>query len=149
MTIIEKTTYRAATLPEAPERATLAEAEADEVRGVELAAYLALLPGVSNAQWEKVAAARAAARAADRDADRDAARDAARVAAWDAVWVAGRAAAWDAAGAAVAVRFAAWEAAMALVVRDRITTEHFEILVAPMRAAGIDFDNLTGSEDDR
>jgi hypothetical protein len=151
MTIIEKTTYRAATLPEAPERATLAEAEADEVRGVELAAYLALLPGVSDAQWEKVGAAWDTAWGASRDAAWGAARGAARVAAWYAdrvkAWYAAREAAWDAGRASA--RDAAWDAAIALVVRDRITPGQFETLVAPMRAAGIDFDNLTGSEDDR
>ena len=30
--------------------------------------------------------------------------------------------------------------AAALVVRDLITVEQFEMLVAPMRAAGVDFD---------
>jgi hypothetical protein len=143
MTIIEKTTYRAATLPEAPERATRAEAEADEVRGVELAAYLALLPGVSDAQWEKVDAARGAVWDAARAAVWAPVRDAARASAWDAAAV--RVSAWDADAAWDAV----WGAAMALLVRDQITTEHFETLVAPMRAAGIDFDNLTESEDDR
>jgi hypothetical protein len=159
MTIIEKTTYKSATLPEAPERATLAEAEADEVRGVELAAYLKLLPGVSDAQWEKVAAVWDADWAADWAAGRAAGRAAAWVAARAAVWAsvrdAARASAWDAAavrvsaGDAAAAWDAVWGAAMALLVRGQITTEHFETLVAPMRAAGIDFDNLTGSENDR
>ena len=61
MNIIETHVYQSATLQEAPERATRTEAEADEARGVELAAYLALLPGLTAEQW---VAARDAARAA-------------------------------------------------------------------------------------
>ena len=49
---------------------------------------------------------------------------------WDATWV------------------AAWVAARALVVRDLISTEQFDILTAPMRAAGIDFDALTAPDRD-
>ena len=51
-------------------------------------------------------------------------------------------AAWDAAEAAAeaAARDAAWDAARALVVRDKITAEQFEILVKPMRAAGVVFE---------
>ena len=79
--------------------------------GAEVAAFLDLLPTLTNTQW-------AAAWDAARDAAWDAARDAARDAAWDA--------------ALAAVR--------ALVVRDLITTTQFDILTAPMRAAGIDFD---------
>ena len=104
MNIIVKRVYQSATLPGAPERATRAEAEADEARGIELAAYLALLPGLTAEQW-------------------DAARDAAWSATWSAVW-----------------------GANALVVRDLISVEHFDILTAPMRAAGIDFDNLAPHE---
>ena len=132
MNIIEKHVYQSATLPGAPERATRTEAEADEARGVELAAYLALLPGLTAEQW-------VAARVAARDAGRDAARDAG----WDAAWDAARDAAWDAA------RDAGWDAGRAgeaLVVRDLISAEHFDILTAPMRAAGIDFDNLAPHE---
>ena len=50
MNIIEKHVYQSATLPGAPERATRTEAEADEARGIELAAYLALLPGLTAEQ---------------------------------------------------------------------------------------------------
>jgi len=124
MNIIEKHVYQSATLPGAPERATRTEAEADEARGVELAAYLALLPGLTAEQW-------VAARVAARDAGRDAARDAG----WDAAWDAARDAGWD-----------AGRAGEALVVRDLISAEHFDILTAPMRAAGIDFDNLAPHE---
>ena len=143
MTINEKTTttFTATTLPGAPPRETRAEAEADEARGIELAAYLAVLPTLTEEQWERVAsqgasqyAARVAARVAawgaaweaERDAERDAAWDAARDAAQDA-WVAGG---------------AAW-AACAIVVRDLITPDQFDTLTAPMRAAGVDFDGLT------
>jgi len=140
MNIIEKHVYQSATLPGAPERATRTEAEADEARGVELAAYLALLPGLTAEQW-------VAARVAARDAGRDAARDAG----WDAAWDAARDAAWDAGWDAAwdAARDAGWDAGRAgeaLVVRDLISAEHFDILTAPMRAAGIDFDNLAPHE---
>ena len=81
--------------------------------GVEVAAFLELLPTLTRTQWS-----------------------AARDAAWDAAWVA----ACDA--ARVAARDAAWDAAWALVVRDLISTDHFDVLTAPMRAAGIDFDAL-------
>ena len=82
-----------------------------------VSAYLAKLPGLTPEQWT---------------AARTAARDAARAAAWTAAWAAARDAARDAAWTA------AWTAE-ALVVRDLITPEQFDILVAPMRAAGIDF----------
>ena len=144
MNIIEKHGYQSATLPGAPERATRAEAEADEARGIELAAYLALLPGLTAEQW--VAAgdvarvvAQDAARVVAQDAARDAARDAAWGAAWDATW----SVAWD------ATRVATWGAtwgANALIVRDLISAKHFDTLASPMRAAGIDFDNLAPHE---
>jgi hypothetical protein len=72
------------------------------------------------AAWD---AAWAAARAAARDAARAAAGDVARAAAGAAAG----AAAWAAAGAA------AWAAA-ALVVRDLITAEQFDVLYAPWAA---------------
>ena len=101
--------------------------------GVEVAAFLDLLPTLTNTQWS---AARDAAWGADRiaawSADRIAAWDADRIAAWSATWEAARSAAKSAVGA--------------LVVRDLITTEQFDILTAPMRAAGIDFDTLTGTD---
>ena len=80
MTIREKTTttYTATSLPGAPPRETREEAEADEARGVELAAYLAVLPTLTKEQWERVAAWAAsqyAARGAARDEARDEARD--------------------------------------------------------------------------
>jgi pimeloyl-ACP methyl ester carboxylesterase len=108
-------------------------------------AFLAQLPGLDYAAW-------AAARAAAWDAEADAAWDAAwaaaraaawaaeRAAAWAAAWAAARAAAWAAARAAAwdAARAAAW-AAEALVVRDLITREQFDIITGPMRAAGVTF----------
>ena len=101
--------------------------------GAEVAAFLDLLPTLTRAQWDaamRVAgdaawfAARAAVRGAAMRAALDAAMRVARDAAWGAVWGATR------------------DAALALLVRDLITTEQFDILTAPMRAAGIDFDVL-------
>ena len=132
MNIIEKHVYQSATLPGAPERATRAEAEADEARGIEFAAYLALLPGLTAEQW---VAARVVARAAARSAARVVARVVAGDVARSSAGVAERSAVWS----------AVW-GANALVVRDLISVEHFDILVAPMRAAGIDFDNLAPHE---
>ena len=91
--------------------------------GVEVAAFLELLPALTRTQWS-----------AAWNAAWDAAWGAARGAARDAAWVAARDAAWD----------AAWDAAGALVVRDLISTDHFDVLTAPMRAVGIDFDALGG-----
>ena len=119
--------------------------------GADVAAFLDLLPTLTTTQWS-----------AARYAAGDAAGDAARVAAWfvagDATWDAARYAARDAAGKAAwcAARSVAWcaarsvtlDAAGALVVRDLITTEQFDILTAPMRAAGIDFDTLTEANRD-
>ena len=123
--------------------------------GAEVAAFLDLLPTLTRAQWEAV-----------RRAARDAARSAARVATWfaarNAAWSAAGSATWVAAGDAArsAARVATWrparratldatlDAAGALVVRDLITTEQFDALTAPMRAAGIDFDALTEANRD-
>jgi hypothetical protein len=125
-------------------------------RGEQVVAFLEKLPGLTGGQW---AAARAAARAAAdavgyaayaARAAADAvgyAAYAARVAtgvayaaaeAADAAWAAW-AAAQAAAFAAQAAAFAARDAAGALVVRDKITPEQFDILTAPMRAAGVEF----------
>jgi len=148
MNIIETHVYQSATLPEAPERATRAEAEADEARGVELAAYVALLPGLTAEQWD---AAGDLARRASQDASRDLAGDLAARAAGGATRIAARIASRDAAWdtARSVPRSAAWSAAWganALIVRDLISAKHFDILTAPMRAAGIDFDNLAPRE---
>jgi hypothetical protein len=91
-----------------------------------------------DAAWAAArAAAGAAARAAAWDAAWAAAGAAARDAAWaaarDAAWAAARAAAWDAArdaawaAARAAARDAAWAAA-GLLVRDLISTEHYDAL---------------------
>lgn len=95
--------------------------------GAEVAAFLDLLPTLTTTQWS---AAFDAASVAASVAARSAARFADRSAAWGAAWFA----TWDAAG----------DAALALLVRDLITTAQFDTLTAPMRAAGIDFDALTG-----
>ena len=110
--------------------------------GAEVAAFLDLLPTLTNTQWD-------AARAAYRGTVWVAAWDAARYAAWDADRDAARYAAWSAASVAArdAARDAASDAALALLVRDLITTGQFDVLTAPMRAVGIDFDAL--SEGDR
>ena len=99
--------------------------------GVEVVAFLDLLPTLTNTQWD---AARAAAR--------DVAWEAAWEAAWDAAWEAARDAARDAAASA------AGDAALALLARDQITTKQFDIITAPMRAAGIDFDALREADRD-
>ena len=148
MNIIEKHGYQSATLPGSPERATRTEAEADEARGIELAAYLALLPGLTTEQW---LAALDAARGATWSVEWTVAWDAARDATWraerDAPWDMARDATWGAAGGVP--WDVAWDAtwgANALIVRDLISVEHFDILTAPMRVAGIDFDNLAPHE---
>ena len=117
--------------------------------GKEVVAFFELLPTLTETQWD---AARDASRDAARDASRDAAWDASRDAAWDAAWDAARDAARYAARYAArdAARDAAWDAAWdaaryaawALVLRDVLSVEHFNMLTAPMRAAGIDFDKL-------
>ena len=119
--------------------------------GVEVVAFLDLLPTLTRTQWD---AARAAARAATRDAALAAARDAALAATWGAARGAALAATWAATWGATwdAARAAAWDAALAavraLLVRDLITTKHFDVLTAPMRAAGIDFNALTEADRD-
>jgi len=111
-------------------------------------AFLALLPTLTDEQWEVV-----------RDAalDRRAAWDSEK-AVWDAVydaslpWSAARHAAWRAAWDSVyAVRSVgdagcAAFAALALAVRDRISPVDFHILTAPFRRAGIDFNKLTPTQ---
>ena len=64
-------------------------------------------------------------------AARDAAWVAARDAAWDAAWYAARDAAWDA--TRDAAWGAAWGAALATLVRDLITPEQYDLLMAPWR----------------
>ena len=106
-------------------------------------AFLRVVRALSDEQVETARAAWVADRDAAVDAARDAAVDAARVAAWDAArgaaWYAVWVTAWDAA------RGPAWGAVLALVVRDLISPEHFDVLTAPMRAAGVNFDELGGN----
>ena len=97
--------------------------------GVEVAVFLDLLPTLTSTQWAVVWVA---TRDAAWDAAGDAAWNAARAAALNAARAAALNAAWDAAG----------DAAMALLVCDLISADHFDVLTAPMRAAGIDFDAL-------
>ena len=95
--------------------------------GAEVAAFLELLPTLTSPQWS-----------------------AAWFAAWDAAGNAARVAARNAACvvAGNVARGAAVDAAWALVVRDLITTEQFDILTAPMRSAGINFDALREADRD-
>jgi len=87
---------------------------------------------VRDAAWD---VAWDAAWATARHAARVAAWDAARVVAWDAAWAAAWAAAWDAAWAAAwdAAWAAAWAASLALLTRDLISEQHFEVLYGPWR----------------
>lgn len=114
----------------------------------ELPAWEALGPNgqdvVSHLESVKEVIAGNAVSNAARDAARDAAgqhaRDAARDAAWHAAWHAARHAAWHAAWhtARQYARYAVWyaagdaagDAAQALVVRDLISAEYFEILTS-------------------
>ena len=88
---------------------------------------------LSATAWKKVAA---------WDAAWYAARDAARGAAWYAAWYAARGAAWYAAWYAArgAAWYAAWDAARgaawAIVARDLITAEQYDILTQPFVDAG-------------
>jgi hypothetical protein len=86
-------------------------------------------------QVGRLAAAWYAARDAARAAAWYAARDAARAAAWGAAWYA----AWDAVGdaAGAAAWAAARDATLALMVRDLISPEHFDLLTKPWRDAGL------------
>jgi hypothetical protein len=69
--------------------------------------------------------------------------DVARYEAWSAAWDAGRNAAWSAAWSAAwdaiwdmnrsMARDAAWDAVLALVVRDKISEEHFKVLYGPWK----------------
>jgi hypothetical protein len=109
-------------------------------QGVEIAALIERCATLTMAEARALGATWVATWDAARDA-RDAARDArdARVATWDAArvaaWVATRDAARVAAWVATrdAARDAAMGAALALVVRDLIPPEDFEVLFGPWR----------------
>ena len=74
------------------------------------------------------------------NAARSAAYDAARDAAWYAAWNAARSAAWNAARSAAwkaarpAARSAAYDATLALLVKDLISEDDFNILYGPWAA---------------
>ena len=123
--------------------------------GVEVTAFLDLLPTLTTTQWYAAwdatrSATRSAAWYAAGDALWDATRSATRSAVRDAARVATRYAARAATRGAArgAARDAACDATWALLVRDLITTEQFDTLTAPMRAAGIDFDALREADRD-
>jgi hypothetical protein len=150
MNIIEEHTYRSATLRQAPIRATRAEAEVDEARGVELEAFLRLLPGLTVEQWQAVESVWGETRGAAqyslwgpaRDAAASAIRDASRYAVRHAARDAGKLGTWTPESVSESAWDAAWDAARALVVRDQLSWDHFDILIGPMRASGIDFYKL-------
>jgi hypothetical protein len=98
----------------------------EEVSSFRAAAWAAARAAAWAAAWDAATAAAAAARAAAAAA----ARAAAWAAAWDAAGDAAGDAAWDA--AAAAARAAAWAAA-GLVVRDLISTEHYDELTRVVR----------------
>ena len=108
-------------------------------QGQEIVALIERCRTLTYEEGENLGAARDAARGAAwgaawdaawdaaRDAARGAARDAARDAAWGAAWGAARDAAWDAA------RDAARDAALALIAKDLITPEQFDLLYVPWK----------------
>ena len=114
--------------------ATITPEQAERLRAARNAAWYAAVDAARRAAWNAAVdaawgaawgAAWHAARSAARRAAWNAARDAARHAARHAAWHAARDAAWYAAVDA------AWDAALALVVRDLITPEQFDVLYGP------------------
>jgi len=93
--------------------------------GEAVAALIERCKTLTNDEAKRLAATWATARAAAWTAAWAAAWGAARYAAWTATWYAAR----DAAS------YAAWDAAWALIVKDLITPEQFEILYGPWRSA--------------
>jgi hypothetical protein len=86
------------------------------------------LEAIRDASWKATwDAGHAAARVVGQTADRHAAWEAA----WDAAWDVGRDTAWGALRGAR--RGAGWDAVLALVVRDKISEEHFEALYGPWK----------------
>ena len=88
-------------------------------QGPEVVALIETARGLTPDQLDAMDAARTAARGAARDAALDTALDTARDAAWGA--------AWDAAMGTVL------DAVLAVLVRDLITPEHYDILTEPWR----------------
>ena len=97
--------------------------------GEAVAALIERAATITVEQAERLRAAADAAAGAAADAAWDAARRAAADAAWDAAWGAAADAAWRAAAGAAAD--AAWDAALALVVRELISDEQFQVLYGP------------------
>ena len=105
---------------------TMTYDEAEQLSAAGSAAGPAVWSAARDAVWSAArdaagSAARSAARSAAWSAARYAAWDAARSAAWDAAWDAAWAAAWS----------AARSAALALMVKDLITPEQFDLLYGP------------------
>jgi hypothetical protein len=126
------TKFQSTELIEAPARDTRAEAEADDFRGMQLNAYLALLPQLDADELRAEADTDWSAAWVDA---RDAAHDVARYAGLDYVLLAARDTAQD-------LFHDGAQAAAAIVVRDLISVEDFQLLTAGMREAGVDFEKL-------
>ena len=94
-------------------------------QGAVVAALIERAGRLSVDEAKRLDAAWVATGYAARDTARDAARDATGYAAWDAAWVATGYAAWG----------AARDAAVALVVRDLISREQYDMLTLPWRTA--------------
>lgn len=100
-------------------------------QGEHVAALIEATGHLTDEQLSALNAARVAALVADKYAAKYAAKYATRTAAWDAARDAARIAALDAAWDAA--RIAAWDAVSALVVRDLITTGHYDALTMSWR----------------
>lgn len=115
----------------------LTEIQALGPQGEQVAALIDRVGRLTASEAEKLDAAGNAAGNAARVAAWEVARVAAWVAAWDDTWVAARVAAGNAARVAVwddtwdAAWVAARDAALALVVRDLISKEHYDLLTGP------------------
>ena len=111
---------------------SLDEPKQKELHAARETAWYATWETARNAAWD---AARNAAWDAARNAAWDAARNAAWYAARNAAWDAARDAAWDAA------RDAAWYAARnadrAILVKDKISDEQFNLLTSPWTSCGL------------
>lgn len=147
MNIIEEHMSRSGSLPAAPQRATREEAEADEARGIELRAFLDLLPTLTKEQWT-------AAYTVALSYLTPSPQPSPLAAAWDEAWnLAGwyRREARDRmwfhvrysfrSGDWVAASIVEW-ALLATVARGLAPRGVCDVLTAPLRTAGIDFDNL-------
>jgi len=130
--IVTVSTYQSTLLPRSPIRHNLAQAEADEARGAEMMAYLAMLPGLKNhpasSDSDKTSYL---SREACWDVALKTGLDASSRSAWDSAWALARSGPRDVALSAIAI-----------VVRDFISVEQFDLITAPMRLVGVDFDKL-------